>query len=93
MKLCNHWLHNLESEEILKNLDNNLYKEIFDNIKLEILKSQYKAMQLVNKELIFMYWHIGKIILENSEWGNKFITNLEFDLKTEFPRNIWFLCS
>lgn len=77
----------------MKNLDNNLYKEIFDNIKLEILKSQYKAMQLVNKELIFMYWHIGKIILENSEWGNKFITNLEFDLKTEFPRNIWFLCS
>lgn len=64
---------------------NNKYKEIFENIKDEILKSQYKAMQVVNKELIYMYWHIGKIILENSEWGNKFIDNLSIDLKLEFP--------
>ena len=70
---------------MLKNIDNNSYKEIFDTIKLEILKSQYNAMQLVNRELIFMYWHIGKIILENSEWGNKFIDNLSIDLKLEFP--------
>ena len=70
---------------MLKNIDNNSYKEIFDNIKLQILKSQYNAMQLVNRELIFMYWHIGKIILENSEWGNKFIDNLSIDLKLEFP--------
>lgn len=64
---------------------NNKYKEIFENIKDEILKSQYKAMQVVNKELIYMYWHIGKIILENSKWGNKFIDNLSIDLKLEFP--------
>ena len=64
---------------------NNKYKKIFENIKDEILKSQYKAMQVVNKELIYMYWHIGKIILENSEWGNKFIDNLSIDLKLEFP--------
>ncbi len=64
---------------------NNKYKEIFENIKDEILKSQYKAMQVVNKELIYMYQHIGKIILENSEWGNKFIDNLSIDLKLEFP--------
>lgn len=75
----------LEREVFMKNLDKNSYKEIFDNIKLEILKSQYNAMQLVNRELIFMYWHIGKIILENSEWGNKFIDNLSIDLKLEFP--------
>lgn len=47
--------------------------------------SQYKAIQAVNQEMIFMYWHIGKIILENSEWGNKFIDNLSIDLKLEFP--------
>lgn len=69
----------------MKNIDNNSYKEIFDNIKLEILKSQYKAMQAVNKELIFLYWNIGKVILENSKWGNKFIDNLSIDLKLEFP--------
>lgn len=42
-------------------------------------------MQAVNKQLIFMYWHIGKIILDNSKWGNKFIDNLSIDLKLEFP--------
>ena len=34
---------------------------------------------------MFMYWHIGKIILENTQWGNKFIDNLSIDLKMEFP--------
>ncbi len=66
-------------------LDINRYKTIFQNVKDEIIKSQYKAMQAVNKELIFMYWHIGKIILENSQWGNKFVDNLSIDLKLEFP--------
>ena len=67
-------------------IDTNDYKNIFENIKQEILKSQYQAMQAVNKELIFVYWHIGKIILENSQWGNKFVDNLSIDLKLEFPK-------
>lgn len=67
------------------NIDINKYKEIFKNVKNEILQTQYRAMQVVNKELIFMYWNIGKIILENSEWGNKFIDTLSIDLKIEFP--------
>ena len=66
-------------------IDISKYKEIFENIKQEVLKSQYKAMQAVNRELIFMYWHIGKIIVDNSKWGNKFIDNLSIDLKLEFP--------
>lgn len=67
------------------NIDSNKYKEIFENVRSEILKSQYKAIQTVNKELIFMYWHIGRIIVDNSKWGNKFIDNLSMDLKLEFP--------
>ena len=67
-------------------IDIGKYKQIFENIKQEVLKSQYKAMQIVNKELIFMYWHIGKIIGDNSKWGNKFIDSLSIDLKLEFPK-------
>ena len=67
------------------NIDSSKYKEIFENVRSEILKSQYKAIQTVNKELIFMYWHIGRIIVDNSKWGNKFIDNLSMDLKLEFP--------
>lgn len=66
-------------------IDISKYKEIFENIRQEILKSQYKAMQAVNTEMIYMYWNIGKIILDNIEWGNKFIDNLSIDLKREFP--------
>ena len=65
-------------------IDNKEYKGILKEIKSQILTSQYKAMQAVNKELIYMYWHIGKIILDNSKWGNKFIDNLSLDLKLEF---------
>lgn len=67
-------------------IDIGKYKQIFENIKQEVLKSQYKAMQIVNKELIFMYWHIGKIIGDNSKWGNKFIDSLSIDLKLEVPK-------
>ena len=67
-------------------IDIGKYKQIFENIKQEVLKSQYKAMQIVNKELIFMYWHIGKIIGDNSKWGNKFIDSLSIDLKLEFAK-------
>lgn len=66
-------------------IDINKYKSLLENIKQEVVNARYKAIYAVNKELMFMYWHIGKIILENSQWGNKFIDNLSIDLKIEFP--------
>lgn len=39
-------------EKMEYNIDSSKYKEIFENIKQEVLKSQYKAMQAVNTELI-----------------------------------------
>ncbi len=69
---------------------NNILNRAEEIVINEIAKSQYKAMQVVNKELIFMYWNIGKIILANSEWGNKFIDNLSIDLKLEFPNSTGF---
>ena len=66
-------------------IDINKYKSLLENIKQEVLNAHYKAIYAVNKELMFLYWHIGKIILENTQWGNKFIDNLSMDLKMEFP--------
>ncbi|MCL2342229.1 MAG: PDDEXK nuclease domain-containing protein [Firmicutes bacterium] len=66
-------------------IDTNQYKEVLENIKNEILNSKYKAMRAVNNELIYLYWHVGKIILENAVWGNKFINSLSLDLKLDFP--------
>ena len=67
------------------NIDINKYKVLLENIKQEVLNAQYKAIYAVNKELMFMYWHIGKIILDNSQWGNKYIDSLSMELKMEFP--------
>lgn len=35
-------------------IDISKYKKIFENIRQEILKSQYKTMQAVNTEMIYM---------------------------------------
>ncbi len=47
--------------------------------------AQYKATLSVNKELIMLYYNIGKIINEHKSWGNKFIDNLAADLRIAFP--------
>lgn len=64
------------------------YCELFQTIKNRIQEAQTKAVFGVNKELILLYWHIGKKILEkqNKEgWGAKVIDNLSKDLVAAFP--------
>ena len=38
-----------------------------------------------NNDLVNLYYRIGKIIHDNYKWGNKFIDNLAFELKRDFP--------
>lgn len=64
------------------------YTDLLKNIKEQIQVSQFQAVSAVNRELISLYWNIGKIILENQSragWGSKFIDNLAADLKADFP--------
>lgn len=63
------------------------YFNVLERIKTEIQNAQYKAVLGVNHEQILLYWNIGKMIIENSEWGNKFIDNLARDIKLEFPNS------
>jgi len=66
----------------------NEYKDLLKNIKEQIQSAQFRAMSAVNRELICLYWNIGKQILENQEhegWGSKFIDNLAADIKADFP--------
>jgi len=42
----------------------------------------------VNKELIILYWNIGKVILEKqkmAKWGSGIVRKLSEDLRKEFP--------
>ena len=61
------------------------FKDIINNIKEEINTTQIMAMSDVNKRLIELYFKIGKTIYENYNWGDKFVENLEMELKISFP--------
>ena len=64
------------------------YPTFLTELKTRIRQAQLKAALSVNKELILLYWKIGKDILANQEklgWGAKVIDQLSQDLRTEFP--------
>ena len=61
------------------------YVSVVENIKEQIRCAQHKAILNANKEMLILYWNIGKIINEHSEWGNKFLNNLSFEINNEFP--------
>ena len=66
-------------------INNEVYFEILESVKARIQNAQYRAVLGANREQIILYWNIGKVILANSEWGNKFVDNLARDIKLEFP--------
>lgn len=66
-------------------MNNSEYLEIVKSIRDEIKGAQYKASVSVNRELIMLYYNIGRVINEHKSWGNKFIDNLAADIKISFP--------
>jgi len=66
-------------------INNSDYFEILDDIKNRIKTAQYKAVLSANYEQILLYWNIGKVIIDNTKYGAKFIDNLARDIKLEFP--------
>ena len=66
-------------------INNNEYFQILDDIKTQIKTSQYKAVIGANKELMQLYWNIGKSIIDNTNYGAQFIQNLSRDITSEFP--------
>ncbi len=68
---------------MLINSDN--YFQVLENVKVRIQEAQYRAVLGANREQIILYWHIGRVIIENTKYGAKFIENLARDIKFEFP--------
>jgi len=57
-------------------------------LKQRIQSAQQRASLSVNRELILLYWQIGRDILERQDiqgWGAKVIDRLAYDLSTAFP--------
>lgn len=57
-------------------------------LKTRIHTAQQRAAQAVNRELVLLYWQIGRDILERQAaqgWGAKVIERLSQDLRAAFP--------
>lgn len=64
------------------------YSKLLGEIKERIRSAQYEALRAVNKELISLYWDIGRMIAERQQgksWGTSVVEQLARDLQTEFP--------
>lgn len=64
------------------------YPRLLTEIKERIRSAQYEALKTVNKELVGLYWDIGRMIVERQDvegWGKAVVEQLAADLRTEFP--------
>ncbi len=75
------------------------YATLVENIKKRVCDAQLQALKTVNRELIMLYWDIGKAIIERQKTAGKgkaVVERLADDLQAAFPdmrgfsaRNIW----
>jgi predicted nuclease of restriction endonuclease-like (RecB) superfamily len=64
------------------------YAELVSDLKERIRSAQVRAGLSVNREMILLYWEIGREILARQQqegWGTKVIDHLSRDLSREFP--------
>ena len=64
------------------------YSHWLASLKIQIRSARLKASLAVNRELVLLYWRIGKEILDRQQaqgWGSKVIEQLAKDLRAEFP--------
>ena len=79
------------------------YAELLEDLKRRIGAARVAAALAVNRELVLLYWSIGRDILlrqEQEGWGAKVIEQLAHDLRKAFPevtgfstRNLLFMRS
>jgi predicted nuclease of restriction endonuclease-like (RecB) superfamily len=64
------------------------YAELLEDLKGRVRTAQLKAAVAVNREMIRLYWDIGRLIVERQEregWGTAVIERLGADVQKAFP--------
>jgi hypothetical protein len=64
------------------------YPQFLLEIKERIHKSRYEVAKVVNREIIDLYWDIGRLITEKQQslgWGKSVVETLAQDLQRDFP--------
>ncbi|MGJ7031877.1 DUF1016 N-terminal domain-containing protein [Niabella hirudinis] len=64
------------------------YKKWLGTLKEEIAQSRLQTALTVNKNMLLLYWFLGRQIIEKidgDDWGAKVIDQLSADLQSGFP--------
>ncbi len=64
------------------------YPAFLAALKERILQARTSAVREVNRDLVLLYWDIGRGIVEKQQtagWGQAVVERLAADLRTEFP--------
>ena len=69
------------------------YQQLVADATARVQTGQLAAFRAVNKELIQLYWDLGKMIAERQQangWGNSVVELLAADLQKAFPSSSGF---
>lgn len=64
------------------------YDDLLRELKARVREAQTRAALAVNRELVLLYWRIGRDILRQQAeqgWGTRIIDRLAMDLRAAFP--------
>jgi predicted nuclease of restriction endonuclease-like (RecB) superfamily len=77
------------------------YATAFAEIQERVRTAQYAVLKSVDKQLVGLYWDIGRIIVERQAaegWGRSVVETLAGDLQRKFPgvngfsaQNLWYM--
>ena len=70
---------------MIETIDKKSFIGIVNDIKNDIKSTRFKILENANKELLCLYFRLGKVIDDNWKYGNSFINQLSIELKLEFP--------
>ena len=75
------------------------YRQFIEELKGRVLSARISAARAVNRDLILLYWDIGRAIVEKQQvlgWGDAVVEMIAADLRSAFPqitgfspRNVW----
>lgn len=68
---------------MIKEIDKT-YNDVINDIKQDINKTQFEIMINANISLVNLYYRIGKVLYDNSIWGNKFLDKLSYELRNSY---------
>jgi len=75
------------------------YRQFIEQLKARVLSARLSASRAVNRDVILLYWDIGRGIVEKQQtlgWGDSIVEMVSADLRQAFPgtfgfspQNVW----